>query len=218
MFPVFGRTSLHAFRFLCAMAVSTSVVGFVDSSGSIQVRPPKHRASKPSLLSKENYRTMCEASPMKKEVESYERMTLPSRMKSNHAIFGLLLGESMIESYEVFRRRNDSDSENVIVAYLKLGDHINGHPGVVHGGILSLIFDDALGFGYGALGIKMAVTANLNIDFRAPVLAGTYVRVAAQLEHREGRKLFWKAQMTSMDRKILFAEATSLYVIPRSAV
>lgn len=87
---------------------------------------------------------------------------------------------------------------------------------MVHGGILSLILDDFLGFGFKALGVPMAVTANLNVDFRAPVFAGTEARIQAQLEHREGRKLYWKVQMMSMDDETLYAECTSLYIIPRS--
>ena len=67
---------------------------------------------------------------------------------NGHAIFGLLLGENMIESYEVYRKPDgDTSTENVIVAFVKLGNRVDGHPGVVHGGILSLIFDDAFGFG-----------------------------------------------------------------------
>jgi acyl-coenzyme A thioesterase PaaI-like protein len=216
-------SSAPALRFLCAMTVSSGAMCFLNNcqDGVIQSRPSCGRLGKTFLFFDErNTTTMCEEAPTRrKEVESYHRMPLPARgQNAGHAIFGLLLGEKMIESYEVFRRpEEDSDNENVIVAYVKLGDRVDGHPGVVHGGILSLIFDDALGFGYEAIGVKMAFTANLNVDFRAPVLAGTYVRVVAQLEHQEGRKLFWKAQMTSMDEKTLFAEASSLYIIPRSA-
>lgn len=157
------------------------------------------------------------------EIKTYKRMALPERATeyaAGHAIFGLLLGEDRIESYKVFKRaaKNDTENENVLIALVKFGDSVDGHPGVVHGGILSLIFDDALGFGYEAIGVKHAVTANLNIDFRAPVPAGAHVRVAAQLEHREGRKLFWTAQMTSLDRSVLYAEAKSLYIIPRNAM
>lgn len=161
--------------------------------------------------------TRCEAVPQHVVEETFERMPLPERgFYEGHAIFGVLLGENMIESYEVYKRPQGSDDENVIIAHVKLGDRIDGHPGVVHGGILSLLFDDALGFGFEALGVKKAFTANLNVDYRAPVPAGTIIRVQAQLEQQEGRKLFWKAQMTSMDGEILFAECSSLYIIPRS--
>lgn len=152
------------------------------------------------------------------ELESYIRMPLPTRATEykGHAIFGLLHGENMIESYEVFKRStDDTENSNVLVALVKFGDRLDGHPGVVHGGILSLVLDDALGFGYEAIGVEKAVTANLNINYRTPVPAGATVRVAAQLDHREGRKIYWTAQITSLDKSIIYVEATSLYIIPR---
>lgn len=149
-------------------------------------------------------------------VDRYEKMPLPDRGKENgHAIFGLLMGDKMIESYDIYKRPDDSDEVDVIIAFIQFGNKVDGHPGVVHGGILSLMFDDSLGFAYEALGVEMAFTANLTVDFRKPVLSGTKVRVAAQLENREGRKLYWKAQMTSMDQSTLYAEASSLYIIPK---
>jgi adenylylsulfate kinase len=125
----------------------------------------------------------------------------------------------MIERYDIWKRKKGvaDETNNVVIGHVKFGNNLDGHPTVVHGGILSLIFDDICGFAYEALGVSHAVTANLHVDYRAPVPAGTEVRVAVQLDSREGRKIFWKAQMTSMDQEILYAEASSLYIIPRSS-
>ena len=91
--------------------------------------------------------------------------------------------------------------------------------------------DDALGFGYEALddGIELAVTANLNMDFRSPCPAGSMIRIAAYLTERTGRKLVWKVRVTSPPSsaavsndgdsdgdEVLYCEATSVYVIPKS--
>jgi acyl-coenzyme A thioesterase PaaI-like protein len=225
-----SRTVTPLWKLVCAMAVSSGVLSFPLSA------PKKDGTAASSYLGSSawgmgwigsmNHQlartnphvTRCEAAPQPLAEESFEKMSIPDRgfYGEGHAIFGVLLGENMIESYEVYKRPEGSNDENVIIAHVKLGDKIDGHPGVVHGGILSLIFDDALGFGFEALGVGMAFTANLNVDFRAPVPAGTMIRVLAQLEHREGRKLFWKAQMMSMDGETLFAECSSLYIIPRS--
>jgi acyl-coenzyme A thioesterase PaaI-like protein len=207
-------------RLFCAMAMSSTAFGFVLKENQNSKWPSTNDRIRLMLADETFFKntTNCEETSLLSGLQSYKKMEVPQRGATwdGHAIFGLLLGEQMIERYDVFRRPDDSESEDIIIAYVKLGDRIDGHPGVVHGGILSLIFDDALGFGYEALKIPMAVTANLNVDYRAPVPADTQVRVAAQLEKREGRKLFWKAQMTSIDQKVLFAEATSLYIIPRS--
>jgi acyl-coenzyme A thioesterase PaaI-like protein len=160
--------------------------------------------------------------------EKYEPMTLPTRGQlEGHAIFGTLFGKTMIERYQIWKRRTDlvddlpsSDNakEDVVIGLVTFGSHLNGHSSLVHGGILSLVFDDICGFAYEAVGVEHAVTANLTVNFRAPVPAGSQVRLAVQLEAREGRKLYWKAQMTSLDKETLYAEASSLYIIPRSAV
>ncbi len=222
------------FKLACAMAISSGVWSFpliISSSRKDQSRTTMslctttfengwHHAMQ-HCLGTNHHLTRCDATPQPTGTnlveEVYEKMPLPERgFHQGHAIFGVLLGENMIESYDVYRRLDGSIDQNIIVAHVKLGNRIDGHPGVVHGGILSLIFDDVLGYGFEALGIKMAFTANLSVDYRAPVPAGTMIRVQAQLEHREGRKLFWRAQMTSMDRETLFAECSCLYIIPRS--
>lgn len=160
--------------------------------------------------------TRCEAVRHPSIEKDYELMVISRSLAEGHAIFGTLLGEGMIERYDVYKRPKGSTNPNVVVAHVKLGNQIDGHPGVVHGGILALILDDFLGFGFEALGAKMAVTANLNIDYRAPVFAGTEARIQAQLDRQEGRKLYWKVQMTDMNGETLYAECTSLYIIPRA--
>ena len=164
-------------------------------------------------LQSDSYITKCDNA-----TKNYIHMPLPDwgQETNGHAIFDSLLGEGLIESYNVFRRPDES-YENAIQAFIKFGDRVDGHPGIVHGGILSLLFDDALGFAYVALGVSMAFTANLTIDYRAPVPAGTSVKISVKLEQREGRKLFFKAKMTSLDETLLYAEASSLYIIPREA-
>lgn len=206
-----------------AAACSTGVYGFTTHNQRFEKLAmtslnPNYMFSALGLAAKDSdSRTQCQSLQQWPDLSPYELMKVPDRTtEDNHAIFDLLLGNKMIETYEVYKRPVGSIDENVVTAHVAFGEHLDGHPGIVHGGILSLMFDDLMGFGFYSLGIPMAFTANLNVDYRAPVPAGTRVRIDAQLESREGRKLFWKAQMTSLDQKILYAEATSLYIIPRS--
>ena len=184
---------------------------------------------------------------------NYERMKTPVRgAMKEHAIFGALTGDSMIEKYEIWKQKkprlqqqtNDNDIgidigiDNVVIGYVKFGDNLNGHIGIVHGGIISLLFDDICGFAFDALGIKHAVTANLNVNYRTPLLANTEVYLEVQFDKMKskGRKLYFNVQMKSTNTKttsttssaiddndadnnddetILYAEATCLYIIPR---
>lgn len=150
----------------------------------------------------------------------YERMDLPDRANvSTHVIYGALLKESLVEVYQVYKNTDTQQhGDEVVVAVVKLGHALDGHSGVVHGGILALLIDDVLGFGYEALddSISLAVTANLSINYTTPVPAGSLLWISAQLVSRQGRKLHWKIQVTSMtDRSVVYCQATSLYIIPR---
>lgn len=89
---------------------------------------------------------------------------------------------------------------------------MNGHPGVVHGGLTSAMFDNTFGWLFFALGKPAAVTANLNVDFRKPVYAGSVVVIKARLQREEGRKMFMTATMENSLGTIV-AESTSLFIM-----
>ena len=168
-------------------------------------------------------------------IHSYQRMKIPERgTASTHAVFGSLLKSDMIEAYDVFCNKNipvdlmtsnswsdktslSLDDAVTVVAVVKLGNALNGHDGIVHGGILSLLLDDVIGFGYEALGIPIAFTANLSVNYMKPVPEKSTFLVTATLESREGRKLYWKANIFDVveGEKRLLCDASSLYIIPR---
>lgn len=169
----------------------------------------------------------------------FRRMDIPERgTATTHAIYGALIGNDMIESYDVFQNvdipkdlltsdmwplssaspsSSTKDDEIAVVAVVKLGKSLNGHEGIVHGGILALVLDDVLGFGYESLEIPIAFTANLSINYISPVPAGSTFLVIVFLTAREGRKIYWRAEAVDFvdGRKHVFCEATSLYIVPR---
>lgn len=69
-----------------------------------------------------------------------------------------------------------------------LARHHQGAPGIAHGGIVALLFDEALGATQ-AFVPERAVTANLSTDFRRPVPVETPLHVRARLDGQDGRKL-----------------------------
>jgi acyl-coenzyme A thioesterase PaaI-like protein len=105
----------------------------------------------------------------------------------------------------------------LVESIVQLGTALDGHVGTVHGGILSLLIDDLLGYAFEALGITYAVTANLSIDFRSPVPAGSKVKLRAVLTGWEGRKLYFNVHLTDPETDRLHCEAVSLFIIPREA-
>jgi len=157
-------------------------------------------------------------------------MQLPDRVQSDsHAIFGTLLKEHCIERYQcygVVGKESVADSTHpVVVAIVQLGTKLDGHLGMVHGGILALLVDDVLGFSYEALEhderyqdirVPMAVTANLNVNYRQPVPVNSTLCIETYLTEHVGRKLVWTAKVVNAhDPSQVFCEVSSVYVIPR---
>lgn len=106
----------------------------------------------------------------------------------------------------------------LVVARVDVGSCLDGHPGIVHGGILSLLIDDVLGCAYEALGIPFAVTANLNVNFRLPVPAGTGLRLSAKLTGWDQRKVYFTVQVgDATNLETTYCEATSLFIIPKDS-
>ncbi len=90
-----------------------------------------------------------------------------------------------------------------------LGAAYEGGPGLVHGGVLSLLFDHAMGIALFVAG-HHAMTVSLEVRYRAPTPLDTALHVTAGLERVEGRKLFVTAAV-SVDGTVT-AEARGIFV------
>lgn len=84
-----------------------------------------------------------------------------------------------------------------------------GAPGIVHGGAIATVLDDTLGLLLVVLGTP-AVTANLSINYKAPVLLRQPLHVTGWCTERRGRKLFFQARLESEGTTI--ADATALFL------
>ncbi|MGK2955809.1 MAG: PaaI family thioesterase [Solirubrobacterales bacterium] len=84
-----------------------------------------------------------------------------------------------------------------------------GAPGFAHGGAVATVLDDALGTVL-ILVQRPAVTANLNIDFRAPAFLGRELSVEARCERIEGRKLHLVGRL--LDGEEIIAEGRGLFI------
>jgi len=104
--------------------------------------------------------------------------------------------------------RMHPDGERM-VGRVRFDEDREGAPGFVHGGAVATVLDEVLGTVPLLLG-RPAVTANLNIDFRAPVLIGAEVEATAWLVRAEGRKFFVAGELR--EGETLLAEATGLFL------
>ncbi|MEA2167512.1 MAG: hypothetical protein QOF76_812 [Solirubrobacteraceae bacterium] len=89
------------------------------------------------------------------------------------------------------------------------GARHEGAPHVAHGGALAAALDDALGSVLIALRTP-AVTANLNVNFRAAIPLHRELTIEAWCDRVEGRKIFLAGR--ALDGETLLADATALFL------
>jgi acyl-coenzyme A thioesterase PaaI-like protein len=80
-----------------------------------------------------------------------------------------------------------------LTATFLVGELHQGAPGLAHGGMLALAFDEALG-ALNWLLRKPAVTGRLETDFRRPVPVGETLHIRAEITGMSGRKVFTRAE------------------------
>lgn len=109
-----------------------------------------------------------------------------------------------------------------LVSIFYLGSSVSGHPGIVHGGLLATLLDEGLArCCFPALPNQVGVTANLNIDYRRPAMAGTYHVLRAETVRVEGRKAWVEGRIETLPEEgqepVVLAEAKALFVEPKQA-
>ncbi|CAB4649974.1 unannotated protein [freshwater metagenome] len=104
------------------------------------------------------------------------------------------------------------DAANLTAQFTVTKDH-QGAPGLAHGGLLSLAFDEALGKLMWLIRAP-AVTARLETDFLKPVPMGSTLFITAQITGQVNRKVYTSAEgrLNSADGP-LAVKASALFVV-----
>ena len=102
------------------------------------------------------------------------------------------------------------EGEEVVADYAFAPRH-SGAPGIAHGGAVSALADDLLGYALYVLR-EPGVTRRLEVDFLRPVLIGTTYAVRGRVDRRDGRKVFTSGEGTAPDGTVAF-RASGLFVI-----
>jgi acyl-coenzyme A thioesterase PaaI-like protein len=101
----------------------------------------------------------------------------------------------------------DGDS---VEAQVTFGRFYLGSNGAVHGGAISLLFDDLLGQLANSPGSPRARTAYLHMDYRDIVPLERELTVTARVSRVEGRKVFIEGEL--LDGAHVLTEANGLFV------
>ena len=108
------------------------------------------------------------------------------------------------------------EGANLTAEFTVTHDH-QGAPGLAHGGLLSLAFDEALGKLMWLIR-SPAVTARLETDFLKPVPMGSTLHITAEISGQVGRKVYTRAEgrLDSPDGPLAVKAAALFVVVPMS--
>lgn len=151
--------------------------------------------------------------------ESRPHLKMPISMRSHSLTAGTLMGPGKVV-VPPLAFNEEGGKSMVSVSYL--GKDLCGHPGIIHGGFLATMLDEGLArCCFGALPNKVGMTANLNVNYRAPAPAGTYVVLRARTTKVEGRKAWVEGRIETLVAKgetpVVLADATALFIEPKQA-
>lgn len=151
--------------------------------------------------------------------EARPHLNIPEAMRERMLTAGALSGPNkiVVPPY-VFSERGGKS----MVSLMYLGSDVCGHQGIVHGGLLATLLDE--GFArccFPAMPNKVGVTANLNIDYRAPALANNYFALRAETVRQEGRKAWVEGRIETLpedgSEPVVLVEAKALFIEPKQA-
>lgn len=112
----------------------------------------------------------------------------------------------------VFRR-----GEGLVEAQTTLGHAFAGYDGLVHGGIVSTLLDEAMGWAILELAGRFAVTRSLTVDFRRPVFIGKPLTIQARIAGEETDGALRVEAGVTDGRGRLLASAIGIWVPVRTS-
>jgi acyl-coenzyme A thioesterase PaaI-like protein len=86
-----------------------------------------------------------------------------------------------------------------------------GFEGIVHGGLITTVLDEVMGWVVYARNI-WAVTGTLSVRFRKPVEIGVPTRAIAWVERDAGRKIDVAGELRRASDDLLLASATAIFI------
>jgi acyl-coenzyme A thioesterase PaaI-like protein len=105
----------------------------------------------------------------------------------------------------------DEEGITEYAAPVHFGEHHQGGPGIVHGGIVSAALDEACGI-LATWHRFPAVTARIFVRYRKPVPINTELVLRAHVESTRGRRIRIRAELVEGDRILAEARAAFLHV------
>ena len=93
---------------------------------------------------------------------------------------------------------------------LEASDNFEGYHGIYHGGVISSLLDEVMIKALLALDI-MAVTAEMTIKYKQPVLVGMKLRFEGKLVSQKGKLYFTEGKVVD-ENGVVYATSTGKYI------
>lgn len=151
--------------------------------------------------------------------ESRPHLKIPESYRSHNLTGGTLMGaDKVVVPPYVWSEKGGKS----LVSISYLGSSLCGHPGIIHGGMLATMLDEGLArCCFAALPNKIGLTANLNINYRAPAKAGEFVVLRAKTTKVDGRKAWVEGHIETLvapgEKPVILVEASALFIEPKQA-
>ncbi|OOQ82877.1 thioesterase family protein [Penicillium brasilianum] len=110
-----------------------------------------------------------------------------------------------------------NEKEHRLISVVFMGSGIEGWPTMVHGGALGTIIDENLGrAAVRHFPARTGMTANLNINYRAPVYSDNFYSIHSTLDPEQStdRKAYVRCEVRDMTGRVC-VEANGLFVVPK---
>ncbi len=104
-----------------------------------------------------------------------------------------------------------ADEQNRVHADFTPRTEHQGFPGIMHGGLISTLFDETIGRTAIANNF-WCVTAELIVRYKKPIPIGEPLRVMGEIVKRNARVLNGRGEIRSVRDNILLAEAEGVYI------
>jgi uncharacterized protein (TIGR00369 family) len=101
-------------------------------------------------------------------------------------------------------------SDGTVVCPVTVPDAFEGNPGLLHGGVIATLLDEAMSKSMRAKGLT-AMTRHIEIDYRLPVPPAVLIRVEGRYVRGEGRK-HWAEAAIFDSRERTLASGKGLFI------
>ncbi|WFD18166.1 hypothetical protein MCAP1_000374 [Malassezia caprae] len=114
------------------------------------------------------------------------------------------------------QRIGGREGDGLVVVHF--GKNMCGYKGVVHGGLLATVFDEALArTAFFGLPNHLGVTGKLELFYRKPVRAERFYLVETRIAENAGRKCFVSGTLMDAHTRQVLVEANAVFIEPRWA-